>query len=119
MKLVGCGLLLLAVTSPAFAGDHYVEIWNPPEARGGAHHDMAPAVPKVPKQHKRVAPRLVDAGVRPPAVEAAKPLARPHAATPDTPRAAPGTPEIPRLFTPDGNVLRVGTPAAAGVTILR
>ncbi|MCM2495090.1 hypothetical protein [Burkholderia glumae] len=106
-------MLLLACTSPAFAGDHYVEIWNPPEARGGVHHD--PAAAKAAK-HKHVAPRLVDAGVRPPALEAAPKAgqSRPHALDRDLHRAAPGTPEIPRLFTPDGNVLRVGTHGAHG-----
>ncbi len=118
MKLVGCGLLLLACTSPAFAGDHYVEIWNPPEARGGVHH--GPAAAKAAK-HKHVAPRLVDAGVRPPALEAAPKAgqSRPHALDRDLHRAAPGTPEIPRLFTPDGNVLRVGTHGAHGVEVVR
>ncbi|ACR32114.1 hypothetical protein [Burkholderia glumae] len=111
-------MLLLACTSPAFAGDHYVEIWNPPEARGGVHHD--PAAAKAAK-HKHVAPRLVDAGVRPPALEAAPKAgqSRPHALDRDLHRAAPGTPEIPRLFTPDGNVLRVGTHGAHGVEVVR
>ncbi|AJK50431.1 hypothetical protein bpln_2g24050 [Burkholderia plantarii] len=118
MKLVGCGLLLLACTSPAFAGDHYVEIWNPPEARGGAHHDSAAA--KATK-HKHVAPRLVDAGVRPPSIDAAPKAGqtKPHALDHDLRRPAPGAPDIPRLFTPDGNVLRVGTHGASGVEVVR
>ncbi len=116
MKLVGCGLLLLAVTSPAFAGDRYVEVWNPPEARGGAHHDAQSALPKAPKHH-RVAPRLVDAGVRPPTLDT-RPAAKPSANERATPHAAPGTPEIPRLFTPDGNVLRVSAPGAMHATVL-
>lgn len=118
MKLVGCGLLLLAVASPAFAGDHYVEIWNPPESRGGAHRDAQAVAPKAPK-HKRVAPRLVDAGVRPPALDTPKSAAKPHVGETVAPHAAPGAPEIPRLFTPDGNVLRVGAPGSVRAQVLR
>ncbi|MEK6426348.1 MAG: hypothetical protein V4801_42805 [Burkholderia gladioli] len=117
MKLVGCGLLLLAVASPALAGDHYVEIWNPPESRGGAHRDTQAALPKASK-HKHVAPRLVDAGVRPPALDTPK-AAKSRGGEAVAPHAAPGTPDIPRLFTPDGNVLRVGAPGDLLAQVLR
>ncbi|MBN3728801.1 hypothetical protein G3N92_32115 [Burkholderia sp. Ac-20379] len=113
-------MLLLAVASPAFAGDHYVEIWNPPESRGGAHRDRdtQAALPKAQK-HKHVAPRLVDAGVRPPALETQKAITKPHVGEAATPHAAPGAPDIPRLFTPDGNVLRVGAPGGVRAQVLR
>ncbi|MGF6408346.1 hypothetical protein OKW37_000016 [Paraburkholderia sp. MM5482-R2] len=32
--VVRCGMFLLAIAFPAFAGARYVEVWNPPEARG-------------------------------------------------------------------------------------
>lgn len=118
MKLVGCGLLLLAVASPAFAGDRYVEIWNPPESRGGTHRDTQAALPKTPK-HKHVAPRLVDAGVRPPALDTSKAATKPRVGETVAPHAAPGAPEIPRLFTPDGNVLRVGASGGLRAQVLR
>nr|WKF60798.1 hypothetical protein HUO10_005320 [Paraburkholderia busanensis] len=34
MKLVGCPMLMLGLSSPTFATDVYREWWNPPEARG-------------------------------------------------------------------------------------
>lgn len=117
MKLVGCALLLLAVTSPAFAGEHYTEIWNPPEARGGVHHDPAPAAPK---KHKRVVPRLVEAHMHHPAVAAAPKLTvKPRAIDNEAPRGTSGAPDIPRQFTPDGNVLRVRAQGRGNIEVVR
>ncbi|MHA7235884.1 hypothetical protein ACX83E_18925, partial [Burkholderia pseudomallei] len=67
-------------------------------------------------KHKRVAPRVVEARMHHPPT-AVKIAPKPRAIEDDAPRATPapaspsfpGTPDIPRLFTPDGNVLRVGT----------
>jgi hypothetical protein len=119
VKRAGFGLCLLTCAALAHAGDHYVEIWNPPEARGATPRAPAPA----PAKPRRAAPHMVPANVhrdRAPAVAAATPkfTARPRGApsvssaprgdigrTPDL--SAP--PHIPRLFTPDGNVLQVGT----------
>ncbi|APZ22792.1 hypothetical protein [Burkholderia pseudomallei] len=115
-------MLLLAFTSLTFAGERYVEIWNPPEARAGAtggssagstagtRRDPSARKPSAAAgaKHKRVAPRVVEARMHhpPTAVKIApKPRATPAPASP----SSPGTPDIPRLFTPDGNVLRVGT----------
>jgi hypothetical protein len=33
MRLIGCGLLALTFASSGSAAEHYVEVWNPPEAR--------------------------------------------------------------------------------------
>ncbi|WP_245637147.1 hypothetical protein [Burkholderia singularis] len=116
MKLVGYGLLLFTFTSSTFAGEHYVEIWNPPEARAGVtHHEpAAPAAPAAQKpavKRKRAAPHVVDAHIRRPSVPTVARIApKPRGLDGASPRAtpAPSSPEIPRLFTPDGNVLRVG-----------
>lgn len=115
MKRVGCGLLLLAFTSSTFASERYVEIWNPPEARTGsstgARHD--PSARKPAAKRKRVAPRVVEARMHHPPT-AVKIAPKPRAIDDDMPRAtpappSPAAPDIPRQFTPDGNVLRVGT----------
>ncbi|KGW76485.1 hypothetical protein Y046_598 [Burkholderia pseudomallei MSHR2990] len=122
MKRVGYGLLLLAFTSLTFARERYVEIWNPPEARAGStagtRRDPSARKPSAAAgaKHKRVAPRVVEARMHHPPT-AVKIAPKPRAIEDDAPRAtpapaspsSPGTPDIPRLFTPDGNVLRVGT----------
>ncbi|OXH85489.1 hypothetical protein CA831_27010, partial [Burkholderia multivorans] len=33
VRLFGCGLLALTFASTGWAAEHYVEVWNPPEAR--------------------------------------------------------------------------------------
>ncbi|KGS02533.1 hypothetical protein X946_3367 [Burkholderia sp. ABCPW 111] len=118
MKLVGCGLLLLAFAFSAFASERYVEIWNPPEARAGqsngVRHDPSARKPAAPAaKRKRVAPHVVEARMHHPPT-AVKIAPKPRAIDDDAPRTtpalpSPAAPDIPRLFTPDGNVLRVGT----------
>ncbi|PCE31463.1 hypothetical protein [Burkholderia ubonensis] len=142
VRLIGCGLLALACATPAMAADHYVEVWNPPEARTAAPrppaahapdaHAAAPAKhaavqqKAVAKPHKRhVAPatqtlktgahRMPAAGT-PSATPAARPVAQPAPGrltvmqpdAQDSPHGLAFT-DIPRQYTPDGNVLRVGT----------
>lgn len=117
MKRVGYGLLLLAFTSSTFASERYVEIWNPPEARTGpsigARHDPSARKPAPAAKRKHVAPRVVEARMHHPPT-AVKIAPKPRAIDDDLPRAtpalpSPAAPDIPRQFTPDGNVLRVGT----------
>ncbi|VWC47159.1 hypothetical protein [Burkholderia lata] len=155
VRLIGCGLLALTFASTGWAAEHYVEVWNPPEARKPAAHapdarmpearmpDARPpaahtgadartgksaekhanATPKAAvKPHKRRVAQAVKAGShRPPAAAAEAPAApRPVAqpapgrltvmqpAAPDA-QHAPSYSNIPRQYTPDGNVLQVGT----------
>lgn len=156
VRLFGCGLLALSFASTGWAAEHYVEVWNPPEARlpaartpdarmpdartpearmpaartgADAHagsktaEKHASVQPKAAvKPHKRrVAQAVKAAPHRPPAATvdapaAPRPVAQPapgrltvmQPAVPDT-RHAPGYSDIPRQYTPDGNVLRVGT----------
>ncbi|MGR3911405.1 hypothetical protein Q3A80_30605 [Burkholderia sp. SR8] len=141
VRLFGCGLLALSVASTGWAAEHYVEVWNPPEARvpaartpaartGADAHAGSKAVEKhasvspkpAAKPHKRrVAQAVKAAPHRPPAATveapaAPRPVAQPapgrltvmQPAAPDTPHAL-GFSDIPRQYTPDGNVLRVGT----------
>ncbi len=104
MKLVGCGLLLLACTSSAFAGERYIEIWNPPEARGGLHQGAG-----APKSltHKRRVPHFVKTRAHRPPTTATNLAVKQGAAGAGTRRVSPDMSEIPRLITPEGNVLRV------------
>ncbi|WDD91802.1 hypothetical protein Bsp3421_001752 [Burkholderia sp. FERM BP-3421] len=120
MKRAGFGLCLLTCAALAHAGDHYVEIWNPPEARGAA--PRAPAAAPAPAKPRRAAPHVVPANVRRAPAIAATPkfTARPRSGAPSVSSAPRGdierttpdmsaTPQIPRMITPDGNVLQVGT----------
>lgn len=144
VRLFGCGLLALTFASTGWAAEHYVEVWNPPEARqpaartpdartpaaraladartGKSAEKHASATPKAAaKPHKRRVAQTVKAGShRPPAAAEApaapRPVAQPapgrltvmQPAGPDATHALNFS-AIPRQYTPDGNVLRVGT----------
>ncbi|RKU00780.1 hypothetical protein C7H84_24215 [Burkholderia sp. Nafp2/4-1b] len=141
VRLFGCALLALSAASTGWAAEHYVEVWNPPEARvpaartpaartgADAHagskaaekHASVPPKAAVKPHKRRVAQAMKAAPHRPPAATvdapaAPRPVAQPapgrltvmQPAAPDTPHAL-GTSDIPRQYTPDGNVLRVGT----------
>lgn len=94
---------LLGIASSAYAGERYVEVWNPPEAQ------TAPARPGARKKtgHQSAA--------RKPSPTIAKKVTDPAAnnagAAPAAPRVKvrpldPNT-DIPRKIGPDGHVLRV------------
>ncbi|SDH22815.1 hypothetical protein [Paraburkholderia phenazinium] len=116
LRFVSAAALLLAVASTAVAGEHYVEIWNPPEARIGQ-----PAGKCKPKTGKpallshgmsKVAPRRI-----------ADPLAKASAGKPagvDASKKAtsPRFLDIPRIVTPEGNILQVGT-GRTSVSVVR
>lgn len=107
LRFVSAAAMLLAVASTAAAGEHYVEIWNPPEARIGQ-----PAGKCKPKTGKaallshgvsKVAPRRI-----------ADPLAKASAGKHDgsdvsKKTASPRFLDIPRIVTPEGNILQVRT----------
>ncbi|KVV23474.1 hypothetical protein WK78_21895 [Burkholderia cepacia] len=140
VRLFGCGLLALTFASTGWAAEHYVEVWNPPEARqpaartpaahtgadaraGKSVEKHANATPKAAvKPHKRRVAQAVKAGShRPPATAAETPAAPRPVAQPAPGRLTVMQPaardaqhalnysDIPRQYTPDGNVLRVGT----------
>jgi hypothetical protein len=114
-----CALLsasLCAFPSAAGAGEHYVEIWNPPEARlvtpaapgkstAGKPALITHTMPKA--ATRRVADPLAKAA---PVRHAGSEMAR----RPVTPSPA----DIPRIITPEGNVLRVSG-GAMGVSVAR
>lgn len=105
LRFFSAGVILLTVASSVFAGERYVEIWNPPEARmGAAPGKCAPkargAIVSSRNAGKVVPRRVADplsrstASKRPPVAVVKKPL-------------APPSTYIPRMITPEGNVLRV------------
>lgn len=104
LRLLGLGAMLLAVASTGFAGEHYVEIWNPPEARGGLLQGAG-----APKSltHKRRVPHLVKTWAHRTSTTATKLAMKQGFAGAGTRRVTPDATEIPRLITPEGNVLRV------------
>ena len=118
MRFFITGTLLGVLASTALAGEHYIEIWNPPEARTpGVHASSAGKKTQAHHGAKRklaAADRLTPRRVAEPAVRAPAPTlpAMPGGtATPgSTVRTAPGnerTPAIPPQIGPDGNVLQV------------
>ncbi|MBK3780112.1 hypothetical protein G3A43_07565 [Paraburkholderia aspalathi] len=98
------GLVAMAVCVPAFAGSHYVEVWNPPEARIGAAHQKAGT--KAPR-HRRVSMALAQAKLH--HRSGVPTVATPKMATgPSNARdSQPSFDDLPRQITPEGNVLRV------------
>ncbi|MEM5447274.1 hypothetical protein [Paraburkholderia guartelaensis] len=106
MRFFITGTLLGVLASTAIAGEHYIEIWNPPEARTpSAHASNAGKKAHHGTKHKLASTdKLTTRKVAEPAVRAPAP-------TPGTPaRTAPGNgtlPEIPPQIGPDGNVLTV------------
>ncbi len=107
------GTLLCVLASPALAGDHYVEIWNPPEARqSDAHSPLHAAKPhvhhlakrKLASNDARLAPRKVaEPAMRAPASTPGLPQGTPNDDAPATNRLA-----IPPAIGPDGNIMQVG-----------
>ena len=104
MKLVGCGLLFLVCASSAFAGEHYIEVWNPPEALGGLHRGTG--VPNSPKHRQRV-PHLVKTRAHRAPAAVTKTDAKQPSSGEATRTFAPDVFDIPRQITPEGNILRV------------
>jgi hypothetical protein len=125
------GTLLCVLASTALAGEHYIEIWNPPEARTpGAHANTTGKKAQAHRGTKRKpasADRLTTRKIAEPAMRAPAPTlpATPGGATAGAPvRSAPGNermPVIPPQIGPDGNVLTVSyrVPALRAQTPLR
>ncbi|WP_168793303.1 hypothetical protein [Paraburkholderia aromaticivorans] len=103
-RFLGLGTMLFAAASTAMAGQHYVEVWNPPEAQAGKPHCAVVACRPAGSRH--IVPHAVKARARP----APAPVARLVAKTDrreNVPVHARDMSEIPRQITPEGNVLRV------------
>jgi hypothetical protein len=130
---------LLAVAPAASAGERIIEVWNPPEARQGAqligktarppHHRkvLAHRSAPMPRQHQDAQQASQQPAHQPtmPAPARGAAGATNHATAPLTDASRlkhnePAPPrhdithfeDIPRIVTPEGNVLRVGTDGA-------
>ncbi|HTH60013.1 MAG TPA: hypothetical protein VL689_07625 [Paraburkholderia sp.] len=105
MRNILTGALLCVLASTAFAAEHYVEVWNPPEARiGGAHasaQDKKCRSKKVAKRHAPSADHVTPRRVAQPALPAPDPV------TPSSP-ATRRHPLIAPKMGPDGHFLQVG-----------
>ena len=109
VRFFGLGAMLFAVASSGVAAEHYVEIWNPPEARASTPHRLSAA--RRPAPGKRVGPHTVTVHAR----RAPAPVTKLAAKTETreiAPAHVPDMSEIPRQITPEGNVLRVDSRGA-------
>ncbi len=106
LRFLGAGAILLTLTSSVLAGERYIEVWNPPEARGGMQH-AAPLHRR--SMHRPASPHAVRFHARRRAAPLPKAIAS-HSKTGDELRTIePDVTDIPRPITPEGNVLRVGS----------
>lgn len=97
-------VFFVTICSPALASTHYVEVWNPPEARG--RMEPAHRARKTPKQRQRVNDRLAHERSHHRVVAA---VPGPNASVANVGRRThePRYEDIPRQLAPESNVLRV------------
>ncbi|WP_087733517.1 hypothetical protein [Paraburkholderia piptadeniae] len=101
------GLLAFAVVSPSIAGERYVEVWNPPEARGVVGIRPVQTARNTPP-HRRTAAHVPHHRLRRHVVATAPvPAISRRSTASQTSRPALTFDDIPRQITPEGNVLRV------------
>ncbi|CAB3798359.1 hypothetical protein LMG28688_04708 [Paraburkholderia caffeinitolerans] len=120
MRFILTGTLLCVLASTALAGEHYTEVWNPPEARVPGAHPSTPD--KKAHAHHGTKHKLASAGrlgtrkVAEPAVRASAasvPMLPNNAAPNGSKSNRDRTPFIPPQIGPDGNVLQVSYAAPA------
>ncbi|GAB2922514.1 hypothetical protein GCM10027093_71980 [Paraburkholderia jirisanensis] len=119
MRAIKLGLLVLAIASPAFGREHYIEVWNPPEARGGVAPSQAAllAARKADRQaarHRRASLHIAHDAAHDVSHSAAHRRTVAAAPAPQAPvvtverrTGEPRYEDIPRQITPEGNVLRI------------
>jgi hypothetical protein len=115
VRFIMTGTLLCVLASTAIAGEHYTEIWNPPEARTPGMHPPAPGKKshsdhstkhKLASSDRPATRRVAEPAMRAPASVA--PGTNGTNGTNGTTVPNPGRlPEIPPQIGPDGNVLQV------------
>jgi hypothetical protein len=114
LRFLSAGVVLLAVASTATAAGRYAEVWNPPEARVGHPAGQCKCMAKSSKTKSGRAALLSHnmskVGTRQVAALAKVPSVEKHGVV-DAARKAtnPRSIDIPRIVTPEGNVLQVGT----------
>jgi hypothetical protein len=121
VRFIMTGTLLCVLASSALAGEHYIEIWNPPEARTPGAHPATPGktahAHHGTKQKLASSDRLTTRKVAQPAVRASAPIVpvTPGTTTPRDNRM----PEIPPQIGPDGNVLQVSYRVPASSALVK
>lgn len=108
-RFLGVGAMLLVFASTGVAGEHYVEIWNPPEARQVKPPVSGKLKPGRASILSRRTPKVTPRRVADPV---AKSLPGARAAASPTKPLTPQPTSIPRIMTPEGNVLRVNNDGA-------
>lgn len=116
--LVVAASMAAAAPPAAAASAHYVEVWNPPEARIGQPAAAAKSRAKpgktalLTRSMGKAAPRRI-------ADRLAKPSTARHVGIDAAKKTtSPRFIDIPRIMTPEGNVLQVGTGRMA-VSVVR
>lgn len=123
MRIILTGALLCAFASTAFAAEHYVEVWNPPEARSGSLHASAPDKKghskKVGRHHAGATDHVSPRRIAEPAMRASATLVPIAPSAPATNRH----PLIAPKLGPDGRIMQVGYRLSArhaqAVTLIR
>lgn len=114
LRFVLLGATLIATAQVVFAGEHVIEIWNPPEARQGTHPFTTARKP----QHRKVSVHhALKSGRHPATGPTAKAVTKSRSEasfSKNTSRLK----DIPRMMTPEGSVLRVGS-HGAGIQVAR
>ncbi|WP_116137391.1 hypothetical protein [Trinickia diaoshuihuensis] len=101
-------LLICTWAGTAHAGEHYREVWNPPEARHATHVNQHTAH-RPATAHRLSAKRATKSKTSRVTVSALKQAKRQHPARPVSLNAAPRVEALPPLLTPEGNILRVNS----------
>lgn len=105
-RFLGAGAILLTFASSVMAGGRYIEVWNPPEARGGVQH-AAPLRSR--SMHRPASPRPARFHTRRHATPLPTVVAKHSKAEDGLRTTEPDVTDIPRQITPEGNILRVGS----------
>jgi hypothetical protein len=110
VRIILTGAVLCVLASTTFAAEHYVEVWNPPEARSGGMHAPRSGkkvhAKKVAKHHVGPADHVSPRKVAQPALRASAPFVPFVPAAPSGP-ATNRHPLIAPKIGPDGHVLQV------------
>lgn len=115
LRFLGAGSILLAVASAASAGERYIEVWNPPEARATSTHAAPLHKPLSRRRPVRQAVRFRARQIVAPVPKLVAKRSRPEG---ELRAPEPDVTDIPRQITPEGNILRVDS-RQAGVGVWR
>lgn len=108
-RLLRAGAMLLTFASSVMAGERYIEVSNPPEARGAARQAAPLRTISMRSMSRHASPRPGRFHPRQSAAALPK-LASKHGQGVDRPRLTqPDVADIPWQITPEGHILRVGT----------